>query len=107
MLPLWLGGGVVAIIGSAFMATQCSQGEKQLGEALKRSYEHGSDLGKIQKRLGRCEKDRDQKALKEQLKHDREMRKLDIKKWKKANKELWEEVNVCIKQYKKLKKSCK
>ena len=107
MLPFWLGGGVLAIIASAFMATQCSQGEKQLGKALDKSYSHGKTLGDIQKKLGRCEKARDQKALKEQLKHDREMRKLDIKKWKKANKELWEEVNVCIKQYKKLKKSCK
>lgn len=107
MLPIWLGGSVVAIIASAFMSTQCSQGEKQLGKALKESYKYASSLGKIQKQLGQCEKERKQKALDIQLKHDRKMRKLKIKEYKDANNELYDEVQLCYKKYKNLKKSCK
>ena len=106
-LPLGLLMGTVASVAIGLMATQCSQGEKQLGKALEITAKHGEKAGDTKEKLGRCEATKNQKGLEKQLKHKREMRKLDIEKWKKANKELWGEVNECIKQYKKLKKSCK
>ena len=100
-----IGGGV--LIGLlATVPKSCGQGEKQLGKALEYSYKDSKKDSEMAKKLGECEKERKANYLKTQLKHDREMRKMDIDKYKKANDELYKEAMECIGEYKKLKNQC-